>query len=155
MKIGDILSADAVLAEFKANKKKNVFEELADYLCQKNIISNKSELVKVLLEREQLGSTGIGENVAIPHAKMNGLDKIITAFGVSKKGIEFDSLDRKPVNFVFMLVAPENATGNHLKALARISRLLKSQNFKANLLEAPDKESIYRIILDEDSKLDS
>lgn len=153
MKINEILSLDVILTELKANNKKSVIEELAESLFEKKIIPNKSELVRVLLEREELGSTGIGENVAIPHAKMKGLDKIITAFGISNGGIEFDSLDRRPVNFVFMLIAPENAPGNHLKALARISRLLKNPEFKANLLRAPDKETVYEIIINEDSKI--
>lgn len=153
MKINDILSLDTILEEIKASNKKNVIEELADFLYQKNIISDKSEVVRVLLEREQLGSTGIGENVAIPHAKMKGIDKIIAVFGISKKGVEFDSLDRKPVNFIFMLIAPENATGTHLKALARISRLLKNPEFKSYLLQAAGKQAIYKIILNEDSKL--
>lgn len=153
MKINDILSLDTILAEIKANNKESVIEELADFLYQKNMVSDKSEVVRVLLEREQLGSTGIGENVAIPHAKMKGIDKIIAVFGISKKGIEFDSLDRKPVNFIFMLIVPENATGTHLKALARVSRLLKNQKFKSCLLQATDNQAIYKIILNEDSKL--
>ncbi len=153
MKIDDILSSDAILAEIKANIKKTVIEELANFLNQQNLISNSSEIVRVLLEREQLGSTGIGENVAIPHARMKGLDKIVAAFGIYKKVIEFESLDRKPVNFVFVLIAPEGATGNHLKALARISRLLKNPEFRSSLLKAPDKEAIYQLILNEDSKL--
>lgn len=153
MKINDILSLDTILAEIKANNKESVIEELADFLYQKNMISDKSEVVRVLLEREQLGSTGIGENVAIPHAKMKGIDEIIAVFGISKKGVEFDSLDRKPVNFIFMLIAPENAAGTHLKALARISRLLKNPEFKSCLLQATGKQAIYKIILNEDSKL--
>ncbi len=153
MKIDEILDSNAILAEIKANNKKIVIEELADFLNQKNLVSDKAEVVRVLLEREELGSTGIGENVAIPHAKMKGLDKIVAAFGISKKGIDFDSLDRKPVNFVFLLITPEKATGNHLKALARISRLLKNPEFRSDLLKAPNEEAIYKTILNEDSKL--
>ncbi len=153
MKINDILTLETILAEIKANNKENAIKELAEFLSQNQMIPDKLELVRLLLEREQLGSTGIGENVAIPHAKMKGLNKIVAAFGISKKGIEFDSLDDKPVNFIFVLIAPENATGTHLKTLARISRLLKSQEFKSNLLKATDRESIYKIILNEDSKL--
>tara|TARA_Y100000031_G_scaffold41726_1_gene48049 strand:+ start:17 stop:478 length:462 start_codon:yes stop_codon:yes gene_type:complete len=153
MKINDILTLEAILAEIKANNKENVIKELAEFLCQNHAISDKSELARVLLEREKLGSTGIGENVAIPHAKMKGLEKIIAAFGISKKGIDFDSLDHKPVNFIFVLIAPENATGSHLKALAKISRLMKNREFKSNLLKASNRETIYKIILNEDSKL--
>lgn len=153
MKINEILTLETILAEVKANNKENSIEELAEFLCQNRAIADKSELVRVLLEREKLGSTGIGENVAIPHAKMKGLNQIIAAFGISKNGVEFDSLDQKPVNFIFVLLAPENATGTHLKALARISRLLKNQELKSNLLKASNREDIYNIILNEDSKL--
>ncbi len=154
MKINEILTLETILAEVKANNKENSIKELAAFLCESHAIADKSELVRVLLEREKLGSTGIGENVAIPHAKMKGLNKIIAAFGISKKGVEFDSLDQKPVNFIFVLLAPENATGIHLKALAKISRLLKNQEFKSNLLTASNREDIYNIILNEDSKLE-
>ena len=153
MKINEILTLETILAEVKANNKENSIKELAEFLCQNHAIADKSELVRVLLEREKLGSTGIGENVAIPHAKMKGLNQIIAAFGISKNGVEFDSLDQKPVNFIFLLLAPENATGIHLKALARISRLLKNQEFKSKLLNASNREDIYNIILNEDSKL--
>ena len=153
MKINEILTLETILAEVKAINKENSIKELAEFLCQNHAIIDKSELVRVLLEREKLGSTGIGENVAIPHAKMKGLNKIIAAFGLSKNGVEFDSLDQKPVNFIFVLVAPENATGTHLKVLAKISRLLKSQEFKSNLLKASNREDIYNIILNADSKL--
>jgi PTS system nitrogen regulatory IIA component len=152
MKINEILTLESILAEVKANNKENSIKELAEFLCQNHAIADKSELVRVLLEREKLGSTGIGENVAIPHAKMKGLNQIIAAFGISKNGVEFDSLDQKPVNFIFVLLAPENATGTHLKALARISRLLKNQELKSNLLKASNREDIYNIILNEDSK---
>ncbi|MBR34679.1 MAG: PTS fructose transporter subunit IIA [Nitrospinae bacterium] len=152
MKINEILTLETILAEVKANNKENSIEELAEFLCQNRAIADKSELVRVLLEREKLGSTGIGENVAIPHAKMKGLNQIIAAFGISKNGVEFDSLDQKPVNFIFVLLAPENATGTHLKALGRISRLLKNQELKSNLLKASNREDIYNIILNEDSK---
>lgn len=154
MQMSEILDSDAIIAEIKAKDKKFVLEELADFLYQKKLVSNKEEVFRVLSEREKLGSTGIGENVAIPHAKMKGLDKIVAAFGISKKGIDFDSLDRKPVNFVFVLLTPEKATGNHLKALVRISRLLKNPEFRSTILKAPDKISIYKIILKEDSKLE-
>ena len=153
MKINEILTLETILAEVKANDKENSIKELAEFLCQIHTIADKSELVHVLLEREKLGSTGIGENVAIPHAKMKGLNQIIAAFGISKNGVEFDSLDQKPVNFIFVLLAPENAKGTHLKALARISRLLKKQEFKSNLLKASNQKEIYNIILNEDSKL--
>jgi len=105
------------------------------------------------MERERLGSTGIGENVAIPHAKSNEIDTIIATFGRSSSGISFDSLDQKPVYFIFLLIAPEKSAGMHLKTLARISKLLKNPLFRQDLMKAKDKKEIYEAISREDSKL--
>ena len=94
-------------------------------MAKKEAIKTKQTLLVALIEREKLGSTGIGENVAIPHAKLEEVNSIVTFFGRSQKGVEFDSLDQKPVHFICLVIAPINSTGLHLKALARISRLLK------------------------------
>ena len=99
-----------------------------------------------------MGSTGIGENVAIPHAKISEIDKIITVFGRSKNGVEFESLDQKPVNFIFLVIAPENSTSQHLKALARISRLFKNASLRESVLRTNEADQIYSILVDEDSK---
>ena len=115
-------------------------------------IPNKENLLLSLLEREKLGSTGIGENVAIPHAKISDIDKIITVFARSQIGVEFESLDQKPVNFIYLILAPENSTGQHLKALARISRLFKNPSLRESVLRANEIDQIYSILVDEDSK---
>ena len=115
-------------------------------------IPNKENLLLSLLEREKLGSTGIGENVAIPHAKIRDIDKIITVFARSQIGVEFESLDQKPVNFIYLILAPENSTGQHLKALARISRLFKNPSLRESVLRANETDQIYSILVDEDSK---
>ena len=115
-------------------------------------IPNKENLLLSLLEREKLGSTGIGENVAIPHAKIRDIDKIITVFARSQIGVEFESLDQKPVNFIYLILAPENSTGQHLKALARISRLFKNPSLRESVLRANEIDQIYSILVDEDSK---
>ena len=104
------------------------------------------------MEREQLGSTGIGESVAIPHAKLDNIDTIITLFARSKKGVEFESLDKKPVHFICLVIAPSNSTGLHLKALARISRLLKNSSMREAILYATEVDQIFSILTEEDSK---
>jgi PTS system nitrogen regulatory IIA component len=105
------------------------------------------------LDREKLGSTGIGDNMAIPHAKHEGIEQIITVFARSRKGIDFQSLDRKPVHFVFLLLAPPASTGLHLKALAKIARLFKNPSLRENILKAEDADTINSLILEEDSKI--
>ena len=109
----------------------------------------------MLVEREKLGSTGIGNGIAIPHGKLDGLENICLVFGRSVAGIEFDSLDGKPVNLIFLLVAPANSAGVHLKALARLSRLLKEKSFRDSLLAADDAEKLYAIVVAEDQKITS
>ena len=152
MKISDILKKEHVIKELNSCDKKNVLDELSSFLEDEGEIANKESLLAALIEREKLGSTGIGENVAIPHAKISEIDKIITVFGRSKNGVEFESLDQKPVNFIFLVLAPENSTGQHLKALARISRLFKNPSLRESVLRTNEADQIYSILVDEDSK---
>jgi PTS system nitrogen regulatory IIA component len=152
MKISEILGKDFIIADLSGKDKQSVLTELTNFLENNETIKNKDVLYSALLEREKLGSTGIGENVAIPHAKSDEIDQILTLFGRSIEGIEFDSLDQKPVHFVWLVIAPTHSTGHHLKALARISRLLKNQNLREGILKAQNKNEIYSILLDEDSK---
>ena len=109
-------------------------------------------LMDVLIERERLGSTGIGDGIAIPHGKLNNLDKLLLSFGRSLAGVDFDSLDGKPAHLFFLVVAPENSAGAHLKTLARISRLLKSNAVRRDLMEAKDTQAIYSIIEAQDEE---
>ena len=152
MKITDILKKEHIIDNLVSTDKASVLEELSSFLKSKDLVSNKENLLKALMEREQLGSTGIGENVAIPHAKISEIDQIITIFGRSIKGIEFDSLDKKPVHFIYLVLAPVNSSGQHLKVLARISRLLKNKSLRESIINATEKNQIYSIIADEDSK---
>lgn len=152
MKITEILKPDFIIPSIKATDKEGTLIELADFLKEKGVIENKQTLNSALLEREKLGSTGIGENVAIPHAKCDEIQQIITLFGRSTKGIEFESLDQKPVFFICLLLAPTKSTGQHLKALARIARLMKSKNLREEILAAQDEKKIYSLLLEEDSK---
>ena len=153
MKISDILKKEHIIKELDSRDKKNVLDELSSFLENEGEITSKENLLAALIEREKLGSTGIGENVAIPHAKISEIDKIITVFGRSKNGVEFESLDQKPVNFIFLVLAPENSTGQHLKALARISRLFKNPSLRESVLRTNEADQIYSILVDEDSKL--
>lgn len=152
MIISDILKQDYIIADLKATDKTSALREVAQFLEQRGAIQDHAQLLQALLEREQLGSTGIGDNMAIPHAKSGEIDQIITVFGRSQAGIEFDSLDRKPVHYLFLLLAPTTSTGQHLKALAKIARLFKSATLREEILKAENSASIYSLILEEDSR---
>lgn len=152
MKIMDILDEKAVSENLKANDVKSILDELSEPLIALNKIEDKEKLIDVLLAREELGSTGIGDGVAIPHGKLKGLEKIEVAFGRSIEGVDFKAIDGQPVHLFFLLVAPEGSPGSHLKVLARVSRLLKDSFFREALLKAKSKEEIVNIITEEDAK---
>ena len=152
MKIDEILKKESVIADIEGKNKLDVIKEMTVCLRQNNTIKNDQALYATLMEREKLGSTGIGENVAIPHGKSDELTQIITVFARSLSGIDFESLDQKPVHFVCMVIAPAHSTGQHLKALAKISRLFKNQTLREGILKAEDSNAIYSILLQEDSK---
>ena len=152
MKITDILKKEHIIGNLVSTDKESTLDELSSFLKDKGMVSNKETLQSALMEREALGSTGIGENVAIPHAKISAIDQIVTVFGRSIKGIEFDSLDKEPVHFIYLVLAPMNSSGQHLKVLARISRLLKNKPLRESIISATEANQIYAIIADEDSK---
>ena len=152
MKITDILKKEHIIENLVSTDKASTLEELSSFLKNKGLVSNKETLLNALMGRELLGSTGIGENVAIPHAKISEIDQIITMFGRSIKGIEFDSLDKKPVHFIYLVLAPAKSSGQHLKVLARISRLLKNKSMRESIMNATEINQIYSIIANEDSK---
>ena len=154
MKIDEILKKDFIIADLSAKGKQDVLRELVQFLGKKGTIQNQDALFLALMERESLGSTGIGENIAIPHAKSDEVKQILTVFGRSRKGIHFESFDQRPVHYICLLIAPMHSTGIHLKALARISKLLNNKILRHNVLEAENINDIYSILLDEDAKLD-
>jgi len=151
MKILDVLLKEAILSDLKADDKKGVLEELVTPVARIAGI-NHDYLVKVLMERERLGSTGIGEGIGIPHGKVKDLESLVLGFGLSKKGVDFDSMDGQPAHIFFLLLTPENSTGLHLKLLARISRILKNDPFKQKLLRATNRDEIYSIIKEEEEE---
>lgn len=149
MKILDVLKKETILVDLKSKDKKGVIDELVTPVAKLAGIEHK-KLVRVLLEREQLGSTGIGGGIGIPHGKLKGMDSLILGFGLSRSGIDFESMDGKPTHIFFLLVTPENSTGLHLKLLAQISRLLKKEMFKESLLKTADRDEVLSIIQAED-----
>lgn len=151
MKLSEILPREAIIHSLASRDKKGVLEELARSVAPM-AKAGSDEIVKVLLEREQLGSTGIGGGIGIPHGKLTTIDSIVVGFGLSRKGVEFDSLDNKPVHIFFLLITPENSTGTHLRVLAQISKLLKKNQFKERLMRTESVDEIQKIILDIDEE---
>lgn len=148
MSLEDVLERDSIIENLGAVEKREVLEEMVTDLCEKVSGLNKEKLLEVLLEREKLGSTGIGYGVAIPHGKMKDLKRVLVSFARSRKGVDFQATDEKPVHLFFLIVAPENSTASHLKILSDISRILKESDFRKKLQRARDKDEIYRIIMD-------
>jgi len=153
MKILDFLHSDAIISSLAANSKEEVLQELVGPLAISNPDLDKDGLVKILIERENLGSTGIGGGIAIPHGKLEGLRHLIASFGKSEAGVDFSSMDNKPAHLFFLLVAPKNSAGEHLKALARISRLFKDPLLKTSLLQADSTDEIFRLLEEYDRRL--
>ena len=153
MRLSDILKPELVVPDLNAQDKKGVLEELAQIITQQEPSLSKGSLLQVLLERERLGSTGIGDGIALPHGKLKELDHLCICFGRSTKGLDFDSIDEKPAYVFFLLLAPENSAGVHLKALAKISRMLKDGNFRRRLMGAQSSQEIYEMIIDKDEEL--
>ena len=154
MKLSDMLFEDGVKVGLEAIDKRGVIEELVALLGASTggAIKDRDAIVKAVWEREELMSTGIGQGVGIPHAKTNAVDKLYIVFGKSEEGIDFASLDQKKVHLFFLLVAPEDQSGPHVKALARISRLLKHAYFRQALLEAKKTQDVLTIIREEELK---
>ena len=145
MNLMDFLIPDAIEPDMRGTSKENAIRELVSLLKKTGAISDEDSVAKIVLEREELGTTGIGEGIAVPHGKSNAVDKLVAAFGRSEKGIDFASIDNQPVHLFFLLVAPSDSAGPHLMALARISRLLKNTDFRAALKRAKDKSEILKI----------
>ncbi len=152
MKITDILVREASILDLEATAKDALLSELANALAAAEPALDGEQLVNVLRERESLQSTGIGEGVAIPHGKINGLDRLVATFARSKDGVDFESIDGQPTQLFFLLVVPEQSGGQHLKALARISRFFRDASFRDKLLSASALDEIFKAIEEEDAK---
>lgn len=145
MKLTDFIDNDAIFPALKAQSKKQLLQELSSLAAEKSGLDGR-QILEALLQREKLGSTGLGYGVAIPHGKFTGLDKVIGFFGRLEKPIDYDSVDGEPVDLVFLLLAPEGAGADHLKALARISRLLRDGNVASKLRGSDDAASLYSVL---------
>jgi PTS system nitrogen regulatory IIA component len=152
MKIMDYLNEEWVIPDLKGADKPSILKELSGVLVKPCQVSSAEELVQVLLDREKLGSTGIGEGIAIPHGRLKKLKRFYISFGRSLKGVDFDSIDRKPSQIFFLVMAPENSAVDNLKLLSRIVTLLKEPSFKKRLMEAPSPKELFQIISEEDEK---
>src|SRR5688572_562820 len=152
MKIVDLIKREMVVPALQATDKRGILEELAAYMAGRHARIDRVTLARVLIDREQLASTAIGEGVAIPHGKLGTVNEIVACLGRAPGGVDFDSMDGQPTFLFFVLVAPESSTGAHLKALARISRVFKDAEFRRRLLAAPDADSMFSVISEEDAK---
>jgi PTS system nitrogen regulatory IIA component len=152
MRLSDLVRPDMVWANLKSQGKTEVISELAAKISAIIPPLKATEIESVLLNRESMGSTGIQDGIAIPHAKVKGLEKVIVACGRSQRGINFDAPDQKPTHLFFVLLAPEQSAAMHLKILARLSRLLKDGSFRERLMRAKEAQDIYRMIIEEDTR---
>ncbi len=152
MDIRDFLNPKAMSVDLEATTKEGVIKELLGILAKAGTIKNEEKLFKILMDREALGSTGIGQGVGIPHGKTDSLRRLVGALGISKSGVDFDSLDGEPTHIFFLLIAPEDSAGPHLKALAKISRLLKDKFFREKLIKAKTKKEAIDIIVKEEQR---
>jgi PTS system nitrogen regulatory IIA component len=152
MKLTDILVRDACLVDMNANSKKGALRELAESLTSCVDGLEAPELLDMLLEREELGTTAMGDGIAIPHARMESLDRLVASFGRSQRGVDFDSVDGKDTHLFFLLVAPGREGSAHLLTLARLSRFLSSSDFRSKLLEIDSIDELFQAVEEEESR---
>lgn len=148
-----LFRADSVLCDLHASSKKQLFQEMASKLLENSELENSKietrDIVAGAMERERLGTTGVGTGVALPHARIDGIDKVYVAFARLETPLDYDAIDERPVDLVALLIAPENAGGAHLRALAKVSRRLRRQDMRQRLRSAPNAESLYTILTEE------
>ncbi len=152
MKLNDILIREACIVDMKARTKKEALRELSEVLAGSVKGLDGAGLLDMLLEREKLGTTAMGDGIAIPHARIEALDRLLASFGRSRQGVDFDSVDGKPTNLFFLLVAPGREGSAHLLTLARLSRLLSSPEFRSKLLDVESSDDLFRVLEEEESR---
>jgi len=150
MKLIDFLDPSAICLELKSPAKKEAISELCALLKSGDKILDADAVAQTLMDREKLGSTGIGQGVAIPHGRNESASKLVAALGVSRRGVDFASLDGLPVHVIFMLVSPKDGGAEHLKALAKISGLLKDKFFRQGLKDAKSVDDVLTILKEGD-----
>ncbi len=152
MKLSEILSNDLVIIPLKSHDKDSIIKEMVDHLYQKKKIGNRDKILRAILDREKVMSTGVGDHVAIPHGKADGVKDIVASLGITESDVDFHSIDNKPVRLIFLLVGPPDKTGPHLKALSRISRLMHREEFRNKLLNSKTPDEVMNIIEDEEER---
>ena len=152
MKISQVLDKHAIKIGLRSTTKEDALKELVDILAEVENIGDSKSILKALVERENLGSTGIGQGIAIPHGKTDKVTRLVAVMGMSKHGVDFDALDGEPVYIFFLLVAPKETAGPHLKALAQISRLLRDSYFCELLRKCETGEQVFNLIKTEEEK---
>ena len=152
MTIEEVLPEQCVLSDLEGTTKKDVVVELVSALKNAGLIQDVDKAVNVVLEREKLGSTGIGEGVAIPHGKLKGIKSILCVFGRSRQGVDFDAVDHNLVHIFFLLIAPEDSASLHLQMLSRISKLLRDPSFRKSLVESDKENNLHQKVVEEDRK---
>ena len=150
MTLLDILSPDSTIVDLKGETKEEIIAELVDSLANNDAITDRDKVLQAVLEREKIMSTGIGDGIAIPHGKSDAVVELTAALGIHKRGVDFEALDGEPAFVFFLLVSPANVSGPHIKALARISRMLKNDGFKKKLIEAESSADIVSAIEEEE-----
>ena len=152
MTLLEILSSETTIVGLKANSKEEIIEELVDCLDASDAISDRDKVLQAVVEREKIMSTGIGDGIAIPHGKSDAVQRLVAALGTHRHGVDFEALDGEPAFVFFLLVSPANVSGPHIKALARISRLLKNDEFKKSLIEASTPAEVLEAIAEEEKQ---
>ncbi len=152
MKITDFLNVKGIKLDLASTDKEGVLQELVDILAEVKDIGDKKSILRALIERENLGSTGIGQGIAIPHGKTDKVDGLVAVLGVSRKGVNFEALDGEPVYILFLLVAPKDTAGPHLKALAQISRLLRDSYFCELVRRCKTPKEVFDLIGKEENR---
>lgn len=146
MLLTDLLTSDRIKIPLVSSTKEDLLRELVDLAASGAQVKDREEVLRAVMDREEVLSTGIGHGVAIPHGKSSSVNDLVLVAGVTREGVDFEALDGKPVHLFFLLVGPESAAGQHVKALSRISRLLRRESFRQRLIEAPDAETFYSVL---------
>lgn len=154
MKLGEVLNENLIKIPLQKFEKKEIITEMIDVLTASGKILDREKVLQAVLEREQMMSTGIGNSVAIPHGKSQGVQELVVGLGITPQDVNFDALDGKPVRIVFMLVGPEKSSSVHIKMLSRISRLLNQSAFRKKLVDSKSGDEVMRIINDEEKLLE-
>ncbi len=149
MKILDYITKETILTDLQSTDKKGVIDELAEPVAALTGLDHR-EIVRVLIERERLGSTGIGGGIAIPHGKINGIESLVLGFGLSRQGVNFEALDNKSTHIFFLLLSDDNCTGLHLRVLARLSKLLREKSFKEKLMQTDSPNAVISVLKEAD-----